>query len=80
MEDGSLGETYQMRGGIENCIQEFSLRSEGNIYWIFRRQTYDITKIYLKAEVGYVPVDCLPMAEHMSLPLCTLHTAMNIRL
>jgi hypothetical protein len=33
MEDGSLGETYQMRDGKEKCIQEFSLRSEENKHW-----------------------------------------------
>jgi len=38
MEEGSLGETYQVSGGKENFIQEFSLRSEGNKYWRFIRQ------------------------------------------
>lgn len=80
MEDSSLGETYQMHGGKENCVLEFSLRSEGNKYRRFRRQTQDITKICLSGEVDYVPVDCLHMAEYMCLPLCTAHTAMNIRL
>jgi len=28
MEDGYLGQTYQMRGGREKCIQELSLRSK----------------------------------------------------
>jgi len=39
MEDGTLGETYQMHGGKDNRIQELSLRSEANKYWRFRRQT-----------------------------------------
>jgi hypothetical protein len=28
VEDGSLGQTYQMRSGKEKCIQELSLKSE----------------------------------------------------
>jgi len=36
--------------------------------------------MYLNGEVDYVPVDCLHMTEHMSLPRCTAYTAMNIRI